>query len=149
MVTRRLRPIPIFPVAAPAYLDRNGRPTDPRELERHACFAYSNAPRPDRWQLVDGQGRDCTIRPTSTLAINSGEAMLPALRAGLGVALLPEFIVAADLAERRLERVLPGWSAPPVALHLLMPSAGPRPARVSAVIAFLVARFGEYVRTDT
>ncbi len=49
---------------------------------------------------------------------NNAEALAPALRAGLGLALQPDFMIHADLAEGRLERVLPDWSPPPIALHL-------------------------------
>ena len=64
-------------------------------------------------------------------------ALAPALRAGLGLALQPDFMVWDDLEAGRLERVLPDWSPPPIALHLVMPPGEPRPARVTALIAFL------------
>jgi DNA-binding transcriptional LysR family regulator len=67
--------------------------------------------------------------------------MLASLRAGHGLALLPHFIVRADLAAGLLEQALPSWSLPPIALHLVTPPGGLRPARVSAVIDFLVRSF--------
>jgi DNA-binding transcriptional LysR family regulator len=44
------------------------------------------------------------------------------------------------IAEGRLEAVMPDWSPPPIALHLVMPPGGPRPMRVEALIAFLAER---------
>ncbi len=67
--------------------------------------------------------------------------MLPALRAGLGITALPDFIVGPDLAAGSLETVLTDWSPPPIALHLVTPPNPLRPARVEALIAFLVKRF--------
>jgi DNA-binding transcriptional LysR family regulator len=38
--------------------------------------------------------------------------------------------------------VMPDWSPPPIALHLVMPPGGPRPARVEVLAAFLSERLG-------
>lgn len=138
---RRLSDIPTYLAAAPAYLERHGTPRTPEELEGHACFAYSNSSRPDRWRLVRGDGEEKTVRPRGPLVTNNGEAMLPALVAGQGIALLPYFILSQDFEAGRLVHILPEWSGPPIALHLVMPSSGPRPARVSAVIDFFSRRF--------
>jgi DNA-binding transcriptional LysR family regulator len=72
---------------------------------------------------------------------NNAEALMPALRAGLGIALQPEFIVWRDLEEGRLEAVMIEWSAPRVALNILTPPGGPRPPKVSVLIDFLVRRY--------
>ncbi|MFD0938702.1 LysR substrate-binding domain-containing protein, partial [Methylobacterium trifolii] len=49
----------------------------------------------------------------------------------------PDFMLWEDLRDGRLERVLPGWSPPPIALHLVSPPGDPRPARVTALVGFL------------
>lgn len=138
---RRLADIPTYLTAAPSYLARHGIPQEPEALMDHACLAYSNAARAGSWRLVRSDGREITVRPRGPLITNNGEAMLPAMVAGQGIALLPFFILASDLSAGRLVRVLPEWSGPPIALHLVMPSSGPRPARVSAVIDFFSRRF--------
>jgi DNA-binding transcriptional LysR family regulator len=75
------------------------------------------------------------------LRSNSGDALLPALRGGLGIGVLPDFIVGGDLASGALEAIMTDWHSPPVALHLLTPPGNLRPARVEALIDFLAARF--------
>jgi DNA-binding transcriptional LysR family regulator len=77
------------------------------------------------------------VVPAGQLRANNAEALTPALRAGLGLALQPDFMIWEDLEAGRLERVLPAWSPPPIALHLVMPPGDPRPARVTALIAYL------------
>jgi DNA-binding transcriptional LysR family regulator len=42
---------------------------------------------------------------------------------------------------------MPDWSPPPIALHLVMPPGGPRPARVEALAAFLTERLSRIVAT--
>jgi DNA-binding transcriptional LysR family regulator len=68
---------------------------------------------------------------------NNGDVLVPSLIAGVGVAVLPDFIVGAALADGRLEEILSDWTAAPIALHLVMPPGGPRPARVEALAAYL------------
>ena len=59
---------------------------------------------------------------------------------GLGLAIQPEFMVWDDLAAGRLEAVMRDWSLPEIALNLVTPPGGLRPARVAAVIEFLARR---------
>jgi DNA-binding transcriptional LysR family regulator len=134
---RRLCAVRRSLVATPAYLDRHGRPAHPSELTRHTCLGYAYLPTPDRWRFVDEAGAEAVIQPRGQLRANNAEALAPALRAGLGLALQPDFMIWDDLEAGRLERVLPGWSPPPIALHLVTPPGDPRPARVTALIAYL------------
>lgn len=136
---RRLAPVAIRIVAAPAYWDARGRPTHPADLGDHACFGYTNLPNAI-WHFRRGE-EEVAVRPTGPLATNNGEAMLPALCAGIGIARLPDFLVDADIAAGRLEPVLPDWSSGSVALHLLTPPGTLRPARVEALIDYLSERF--------
>jgi DNA-binding transcriptional LysR family regulator len=138
---RKLADIPTLLAAAPSYLAAHAEPSTPEDLSGHSCFAYSNVERADRWRLVAKDGREAMVHPRGPLVTNNGEAMLPALVAGHGIALLPEFILRQDLEAGRLAQILPDWSGPPIALHLVTPSSGPRPARVSAVIDFFSHAF--------
>ena len=136
--SRRLGPIYAHVVAAPAYLARRGTPTHPAQLGEHACLGYTNVRGP--WRFLGPGGAEVAVRPTGPLRSNSGDALLPALRGGLGIAVLPDFIVGPDLARGTLVPILTGWSAPPIALHLMTPPSTLRPARVEALIAFLADR---------
>jgi len=138
---RRLGAIPAHIVGAPDYFARHGRPQHPADLARHACFAYTNVTNPDLWRFRRPGGEEAAVRIDGPLAADSGDAMLPALRAGLGVARLPEFLVGEDMRAGALEAVLEEWTAAPVALHLLTPPGTLRPARVEALIAFFIERF--------
>jgi len=135
---RKLADMPIHIVAAPSYLATYGRPTHPAQLGEHRCLGYTNVSGP--WRFSGPGGAEISVRPRGPLATNSGDAMLPVLRAGLGIALLPEFLVSADLAAGRLEAILLDWTPPPSALHLMTPPGTLRPARVEALIEFLAER---------
>lgn len=143
LIARRIRPIERHVVASPGYLARHGRPTHPSHLAEHACLGYAYLPQPETWRFVGPAGEEVSVRPTGPLRANNADALLPAVEAGLGIAGQPDFIVRDCLAAGRIERLLPDWSPPPIALHLVMPPGGPRPARVDALAAFLVRRLGQ------
>jgi DNA-binding transcriptional LysR family regulator len=134
---RRLCPVNRSLVATPGYLDRHGRPEHPSDLARHACLGYAYLPTPDRWHLIGPGGEEAVVTPGGPLRANNADALAPALRAGLGIAVQPDFMIWDDLATGRLERVLPGWAPPAIALHLVTPPGDPRPARVTALIGYL------------
>jgi DNA-binding transcriptional LysR family regulator len=141
---RRLRNVSRYLVAGPEYLKRHGRPTHPRDLTRHACLCYAYLPTPDVWRFVNAAGEEVQIRPIGPLRANNADALAPALLAGLGLAVQPDFVVGDAMAEGRLELVMPDWTPPPIALHLVMPPGGPRPARVEAFAAFLAERLSRH-----
>ena len=135
---RRLCTINSYIVAAPNYLAANGTPTHPAQLGEHRLFGYSNVVGP--WRFHGPGGAEVSVRAQGPLTANSGEAILPALVAGLGIARLPEFIVGAALASGALVSILADWAPAPIGLHLLTPPSPLRPARVEALIAFLSMR---------
>jgi DNA-binding transcriptional LysR family regulator len=137
---RRLGPVTVHIVGAPAYFERAGRPRHPADLANHACFVYTNTATPDIWRFRRAGGEEATVRVDGPVRTDSGDAMLPALRAGLGVARLPDFLVREEIAAGRLESVLDDWSASAAGLHLLTPPGTLRPARVEALIDFLSER---------
>ncbi|HEX8389712.1 MAG TPA: LysR family transcriptional regulator [Sphingomonas sp.] len=132
---RRLCGIRMHIVASPAYLAKHGRPTHAGQLAEHRLLGYTNVPGP--WRFRGPGGAEAVVNRVGPLAANSGDALVPALLAGLGVARLPGFIVGPHLATGALEAILPDWTPPPTGLHLLTPPGQLRPARVEALIAWL------------
>jgi DNA-binding transcriptional LysR family regulator len=139
LVARRLRSVKRYVVGAPAYLEHRGRPTHPGHLAEHGCLGYAYLPTRDTWRFVNPSGEEVSVRPAGPLRVNNADALMPALIAGLGLAVMPDFIVDAALADGRLEVVMPDWTPPSIALHLVTPPGGPRPARVEALVAFLAS----------
>ncbi|HMD63533.1 MAG TPA: LysR family transcriptional regulator [Stellaceae bacterium] len=140
LIARRLCEVRRLVVGAPAYFDRRGRPTHPAELTDHDCLGYAYLPSPEVWRFVHVGGEEAAVTPRGPLRANNADALVPALLAGLGVAIQPEFTVWEYLQAGRLDQVLAEWSLPPVSLHVVTPPGGLRPARVSILIDFLVRR---------
>ena len=135
---RRLCGIQVHLVAAPAYLKRAGTPTHAGQLGEHSLLGYTNVPGP--WRFRGPDGAEVSVRPDGPLAANSGDALMPTLLAGLGIARLPGFILGDALETGAVVEILPDWRPSPTALHLLTPPSPLRPARVEALIAFLSER---------
>jgi DNA-binding transcriptional LysR family regulator len=137
LLSRQLGPVPGAIVAAPSYLDRRGRPAHPAQLTAHDCFAYTYARTRDVWHFSNDAGDRVTVRPTGRLRVNNGDAVLPAVIAGLGIAGLPGFIARQALQDGSLEQILTDWHPSRAHLYLLAPPGGPRPARVQVLWDFL------------
>jgi len=141
LIARRLCSVETHLVAAPSYLKEHGRPKHPMALAEHACLGYAYLTTPDTWRFTHKNGESATVHPSGgPLRVNNGDAMLPALIAGLGLGVLPDFILRDALASGKLERVLPDWSLPVSALHWVTPPGGPRPARVEVLGEFLAKK---------
>jgi DNA-binding transcriptional LysR family regulator len=141
LIARRLCAMPRYTVASPAYLKRHGRPTHPMHLAQHKCLGYAYLSTPDVWHYTNAAGEQVSVRPAGSLRVNNGEALMPALLAGLGIADLPDFIVGDAVASGEVEVILKGWKQAEGAVHLVTPPGGPRPARVEVLADFLTRHF--------
>jgi DNA-binding transcriptional LysR family regulator len=137
LIARRLCAMPRYTVASPGYLKRHGRPTHPMHLAQHKCFGYVYLSTPGVWHYTNSAGEEASVRPAGPLRVNNGEALLPALIAGLGIADLPDFIVGDAIASGEVEVILKGWKQTEASVHLVTPPGGPRPARVEVLAEFL------------
>ena len=133
----------ILPVAAPAWLVQH--PLSALEdLAQAEWIIHERLQTPLRWQL-SGRDRkviDFEIKKTPRLSVDSANALMAFAIAGSGVALLPEWLVAASLAQQRLIHLLPELSFPPQGVYAVYPDARHVPTKVRAFIDFLRQRVG-------
>ncbi|MBO0759331.1 MAG: LysR family transcriptional regulator [Bradyrhizobiaceae bacterium] len=147
LVARRLCEMPRYLVASPTYLSKHGSPKHPLHLAQHRCIGYSYTMATEVWRFTKG-GRSASVRPMGPLRVNNGDAMMPALIAGTGVGILPEFFLREALAAGLLERLLPDWSIPLGAAYWVTPPEGPRPKRVEVLGDFLIERLSRSMKNE-
>jgi DNA-binding transcriptional LysR family regulator len=143
LIARRLCAMPRYTVASKAYLKQYGRPTHPMHLAQHKCLGYTYLSTPGIWHYTNAAGEQASVRPAGPLRVNNGEALMPALLAGLGIADLPDFIVGDAIASGEVEVILKDWKQTEGAVHLVTPPGGPRPARVELLGDFLARHFAK------
>ena len=140
LVVRRLGTSRAMLVASPCYLSGRGTPKTLDDLASHDCLAMPLAAGREVWRL-DGPGGTIELGvPSNRFRANSAHALLRAAAAGLGIALLPEMMVASLQREGQLVEVLPGYGVEGIDLFLVYLSRRQQPRAVSAFAEFAVAK---------
>ena len=140
-IARRLAPYRLILCAAPAYIEAHPPITTPMDLASHECLGFAHTELRTHWRF-DGPAGLVTVPVTGRLMVDSGEALLVAARAGMGVLLQPAELVEPDIAAGRLVRVLPKYRAPDRPLHLLFAPDKQMTPKLRSFIEFAVAAFG-------
>lgn len=121
--------------AAPSYIESNGEPAHPDDLERHQCLTM---PTMTTW-TSQSAGRTASAAVGSRFRMNSVAMIRQLSVLGMGIAFLPERIVADDLKAGRLQHILPNWQGAPQAIHAVTETKL-LPAKTQRFIEFLKDR---------
>src|SRR6202051_2981366 len=141
LIARKIAPARRVVCAAPSYLARRGTPEHPNDLREHDCLAYGYLATGNQWKLSGPDG-DHWIHIPWTLCSNNGEVLRDAVVKGRGIALLPTFIVGADLQEGSLRSILTDYAAPEISIYAIYPQTRHLSVKVRVFIDFLIERFG-------
>lgn len=141
LVARRIAPIRGVVVASPAYLARHGRPRTPDDLAKHEALIHANRSTGETWRFRAGR-RWVSVKPEGRFRADNGEAIVQGAIAGLGIAMLPTFLVSDAIESGALEVLLAGCEAPEAGLYLVRPPGAHVPGKVRALSDLLVERFG-------
>ncbi len=142
LISRRIAPCKRVLCASPEYLDRIGTPRVPQDLSIHRCLVYSNSLKPDTWEL-HGPDTVESVRINGPFCSDNGDVLQAAAVAGLGITLLPTFIVGEDLQSGRLQQVLEDYSPPEISINAVFPSRKFMSAKVRSFIDFLSSHYSD------
>lgn len=118
LVAKYLCPYRMVICAAPAYLARYGTPRTPADLADHFCLSHTVWTARNEWRLPGVEG-EMRWKRDAILRCNDGYGLRMAARAGAGLLLQPEVLVAEELASGRLVQVLENYTPAPRPVHLL------------------------------
>lgn len=140
--------VPITPrlemavVGSPAYFARHPQPATPSDLAQHNCVRYRQTTSGSifRWEFSapDADGHDFVVEPHGNVTTNDDDGMIRAALQGVGLIQHLEIAVRQHIAEGRLVRVLQPWCKPFPGIYLYAPTREQMPAKVRALIDFLV-----------
>lgn len=146
LIVRKLADNPRYVVASHDYLERSGAPQAPQALEAHEClrFAYGGGHRTRQVWTFRRAAVDERVEVRGHLLSNNLDILLEAVTAARGIALLPEWLVAAEIRAGRLMRLFEGFEASPhngdaVVYAAYLPNRR-HSSKVRAFVQFLEAR---------
>jgi DNA-binding transcriptional LysR family regulator len=134
LVATRLAPRTMYLCAAPAYLERYGRPHTLSELARHNCLIGTS----DTW-MFQLEGREHPFKPRGNWRCNSGQAVLDAAVQGFGLCQLPDYYVQQPLRDGQLLSLLEANQPPDTAVWAVYPQRRLLSAKVGLLLETLKA----------
>ncbi len=141
LIARKLAPVRQVLCASPDYIDRYGRPGTPAELSSHNCALYSYSSDADEWTLIGEDGPE-TVTVSGSYQVNNSEALLEALKEGVGIGRLPTFVAGPDLKTGQLVKLFESYRLPDFTIYAVSPERQYLPAKVRVFLDFAIEHFG-------
>lgn len=126
--------------ASPAYLAGHGVPQRPEDLTGHNCLSHSGKADCGEWRF-DRDGESHVVRIQGSLRANSCEMMRMAALGGHGIIYEPAFVVAQDLREGRLVRLLPDYQTEWRTAFAIFRGTGRHTAKIRVFVDYLARIF--------
>ncbi|MBV7297155.1 LysR family transcriptional regulator [Enterovibrio paralichthyis] len=144
LIGRELGEIRIGTYAAPSYFARKGKPENPKALHQHNCLTGSVA----KWRYVSTQepSQHCDVEVGGSLQCKNGHVMLSSALKGNGICRLPALYCERYVETGELEPVFTDWRVDKVPLYLLYHRDRHQPARLKALIRYLVETIPQALR---
>ncbi|BCG92640.1 LysR family transcriptional regulator [Mesorhizobium sp. 131-2-1] len=128
--------------ASPAYLAAHGTPQIPKDLAVHSCVTFDNLSAPATWVFAGGKS-EITVPIHSRLRVNTAEAAIDAVTAGVGLTKVLSYQVAAAVHSGALQAVLREFEPPPWPVSLVHAGQGLLPVKLRAFLDFAAPRLKE------
>ena len=142
LMARKLCDMRVVVGASPDYLSREGEPSTPADLARHACIIDSNFRDPLIWRFRDpGSSEVMAVPVAGRLRFSNAEACFAAAEAGLGIAAGPSFIAGPRFRAGRLKPLLGTFEDRPLAVNVVYPPGRHLALKVRVLVDFLVLQF--------
>ena len=141
LIARRLSPFSVRVCAAPELIAATGMPARPQDLSRMPCIIDTNGRWLSNWPFRGDDSDQTSVSVSGPIEVNSPIAARAAAVAGLGFAVLPDFIAAPEIASGRLVPVLDDRILPGGGIFAVYPHRRYLPAKVRALVDFLAQWF--------
>lgn len=134
LIARQLASLPCYLYASPRYLKNSGEPAHPVDLTQHECLGFRSL-KSSVWTLRHAD-ESMDVAVGGRFQLNSMGLIRRLATLDLGIAVLPAEIVAEDVAQGKLRRILTEWEGPPTPVYA-MTETRLLPAKTQKFIEFL------------
>lgn len=141
LIAKKLAPMRLVTCASPAYWEKHGRPKTPADLKDHNCLIYSYLASENEWPFKGKEG-PTSVKVSGNIRANNGDALKAAAIEGVGVVVVPTFIIGDEFQSGRLEAVLADYVETDLAIYAVYPHNRYLSAKVRAFVDFLADQFG-------
>ena len=121
LVAHSITSIKMVLSAAPSYLEAKGIPIHPEQLVNYSCLHYGYLATGSQWLFMGQNQEECKVKINGVFCSNNGEVLKDVAVKGLGITLLPNFIVEQELQNGRLKAILPNYNPPDLFLWAIYP----------------------------
>ncbi len=143
LVVNHIKTLPCKICAAPSYLKARGIPQDASDLKHHNCLHYGYLSTGCQWTLIK-DGVKKTVNVNGIFCSNNGEVLRDAAVKGLGIVMLPDFILQPAIERGELQVILPDYKAVDLNLCVIYPLNRHLSLKVQLFTQFLQDCFTEY-----
>jgi DNA-binding transcriptional LysR family regulator len=144
MIARKISDFRLKLCASPTLIAKMGRPARPEDLASLPCIVDTNGRWKSNWPFDDPSGKTITVAVHPRMEVNSPLPTREAARAGLGFAILPDFIAESALKSGELVSVLDDWMPSNSGIYAVYPHRRYLPARVRVLVDFLGQWFKDH-----
>jgi DNA-binding transcriptional LysR family regulator len=141
LVAKRLMQIQFHVCASPAYLKKAGRPRNPNDVAQHNCLIFPVQGSRSRWRFKGPGSKVTEVAVDGRVIISNSLALRQCALAGMGLSLLPNWLIADQLRDGSLVSLFPNMQISAThfntAAWLVHPSRNHVPLKVKAMIEFL------------
>jgi DNA-binding transcriptional LysR family regulator len=141
LIARKLGSSQRLVCGAPGYFKKRGTLKTPDDLRKHNCLTNTSLAPRDQWVFSSTGGESTMVKVTGTMTSNAADALRMAALSGLGLALLPTYMVGQDIRKGRLQAVLTDYVPSPLEIHAVYPHRKHLSAKVRTFVDFLHDRF--------
>lgn len=141
LIAKRLAPFSLSLCASPGVIEKHGRPTRPQDLSRMPCIVDTNGRWRSNWPFAGPDGETISVTVPGRMEVNSPLTVRAAAVAGLGFAIIPDFIAAPAIRSGELVAVLDEFMRTGTGIYAVYPHRRYLPAKVRVFVDFLVHWF--------
>ena len=142
LIARKLCSSPTLTVASPTYLKQFGMPASPRDLRDHNYIIYTDHGQRDQVTYLD-KGDPVHIKVGGNLQSNNSEVVRSALLAGLGISLVPRWLVGDKLSTGELVEVLGDNQPGPTNIHAVYSPGRHLPSKMRSFMDYFASQFSD------